>query len=412
LLRPPQPVVDRSSSPGSPSRLVVVALVVAVAAAGCDKDERGHPQPWVRSADCGFVDAQGKPVVLRGFNLIAPHSPTVWQTAVSLGANFVRIPVTWSDIEPRPPEGGHQWNLGLLEALDREVRYFREHRVHVLLDFHQFRWSSYFHDEGDGIPAWFYERLGYPPTSDGKQQAVAEWWTDPAAVDAYSGFVAMMVRRYRSFPNLVGYEVFNEPATGALGESHAATQAVLAWEARVRDVIRALDPVRTVFIQTRGGGDLGLKQADFSVFGSLENLAIDLHSYFSGEPGTGYSDDGEHWVPDWTGSHLHGQDPYAGTEANQEAMIGVALERTNELGVPLLVGEWGARNDDPNADVYQAQMLRIFARHGLSWARWDLSPNPNFGLLHPGGATERLVAQLREALAPRVRPAEGCAGEP
>jgi Cellulase (glycosyl hydrolase family 5) len=397
--------------------LVSWGLVAAVTAAftfgGCNGEDRAvqDPEPWVRSAECGFVDAAGMPVVLRGFNLIAPESPAVWKAADSLGANFVRIPVTWSEVEPAPPDGEHHWNLGLLKALDRELAYFRERRIYVLLDFHQFRWSAYFGEDAEGIPAWFYERQDNPPASGAKHQAIADWWHDPAAFAAYSEFVSMMVRRYRAFPNVLGYEVLNEPATGALGEDHAATQAVLAWQARVRDVISDLDPQRTVFIQTRGGGDLGLKNADFSAFGSLENVALDLHAYFSAEPGTGYSTDGERWIPDWEGAHLHGNRPYMGTEARQEAMIRVALDKAQELGVPLLVGEWGARNDDPNADVFQAQMLSIFARHGLSWARWDLGTNPTFGLLHPSPAARGLAAQLRAALATRVPPSSGCESE-
>jgi hypothetical protein len=365
-------------------------------------------EPWIRSDECGFVDRDGRPVVLRGFNLIAPRVPETWARAVALGANFVRLPIAWSKVEPNAPEGGHDWNEPLLAALDREMRYFRQKHVNVLLDFHQFRWSPYFDPEAEGIPAWFYEQREYPPTHSGKQHALADWWTDAEALRAYAEFVAMMVARYRSFPNLVGYELFNEPATGLLGDNHAATQAVLAWVARVREIVTALDPARTVFVQTRGGGDLGLKHADFGVFGSLENLALDLHSYFSAVDGTGYSADGERWVPNWRGAHLHHVPAYTGTEANQEALLRIALDKARALGIPLLVGEWGARNDDPNAGVYQGQMLRIFARQGLSWARWDLSRNSTFGLLYPNAAAQRLATQLEDALAKPVPASTAC----
>jgi aryl-phospho-beta-D-glucosidase BglC (GH1 family) len=395
-------------------------VAAAVLAAGCKgeltrppwSNGSDHPEPWVKSGDCGFVDERGSSVVLRGVNLIAPRSPKIWPTAVALGVNFVRIPILWSDIEPRAPSAGrHRWDKSLLAALEREVRYFRRHEVHVLLDFQQFRWSPYFHSEAEGIPAWFYEQRDYPRDSSGIQAAMADWWTDEEALAAYSEFVSAVVRRFRSYENVIGYEVFNEPPTGHLGENHAATQTVLAWQARVRETIAALDPVRTVFVQVRGGGDLGLKHADFGVFGSLENLAVDIHAYFSAESGTGYSADGERWVPDWSGAHLFDSPAYMGTEEAQEALLRVALEKTRALGVPLLVGEWGARNDDPNADVYQAQMLRIFDRHGLSWARWDLSTNPNLGLLYPGPSSE-LIAQLRRALKKPVRTTPTCADLP
>lgn len=400
--RPLRAAARSSLTPG------FLALVLICTLTGACSTREVSP-PWVTSADCGFVDAQGRPVVLRGFNLIAPHAPGVWAAAVRLGSNFVRIPVAWSEIEPRAPREGHRWNERLLRALDREIGYFRSHRVSVLLDFHQFRWSSYFDREGEGIPAWFYEERDYPRSSAGKDQAVGDWWTDEDGLRAYSDFARMMALRYSSHPNVIGYEVFNEPATGRLGDTHAATQAVLTWEARVRDAIRAVDPVRTVFVQIRGGGDLGLKQADFAVFGSLDNLAVDVHSYFNAEAGTGYSQDGERWIPDWAGAHLHDSLAYAGSEARQESLLLVTLARTRELGLPLLVGEWGVLSEDPRGEVYQRQMLRIFARTGLSWARWDLGTNPAFGLLGSDAGARKLAVQLRDALGtPVSSPSAAC----
>jgi aryl-phospho-beta-D-glucosidase BglC (GH1 family) len=372
-----------------------VLLVCCLTASRC---ETRATQPWVTSSGCGFVDRDGRPVVLRGFDLIAPEAPSVWSTAVELGANFVRIPVAWSEIEPLPPTSAHHWNARLLKAIDREVAYFRRRGVSVLLDFHQFRWSPYFDSDADGIPAWFYEERGYPRSSAGKDEAIADWWTDQAGLRAYSSFAVMMATRYRSDPNVIGYELFNEPATGALGESHAATQAVLGWKARLREAIRAVDPLRTIFVQTRGGGDLGLKNADFSVFGSLDNLAVDFHSYFNAEPDTGYSADGERWVPDWEGAHLHSSVTYSGTEEKQAEFLEIPLAKTHELGVPLLVGEWGVPNDTDGGPVYQRQMLRLLRRAGVSWARWDLGTVSSFGLLAESGNSEQLLAQLRAAL--------------
>jgi aryl-phospho-beta-D-glucosidase BglC (GH1 family) len=372
-----------------------VLLVCCLAAARC---ETKATQPWITSSDCGFTDRDGRPVVLRGFDLIASQAPGVWSEAVELGANFVRIPVSWSEVEPVSPTSGHHWNTRLLGAIDREVAYFRRHGVSVLLDFHQFRWSPYFDPAADGIPAWFYEARDYPRSSTGKDQAIADWWTDQAGLRAYTSFAVMMAARYRSYPNVIGYELFNEPATGALGENHAATQAVLSWEARLREAIRDVDPLRTIFVQTRGGGDLGLADADFGVFGSLENLAIDFHSYFNGEPGTGYSADGEQWVPDWEGTHIHSSVTYAGAEEKQAEFLEVPVAKARELGVPLLVGEWGVPNDAIGGTVYQRQMLRLFSRTGVSWARWDLGTVSGFGLLARSGNAEQLLGQLRSSL--------------
>ncbi len=38
---------------------------------------------------------------------------------------------------------------------------------------------------------------------------------------------------------------------------------------------------------------------------------------------------------------------------------------------PVIVGEWEVPAADPQGTVYQAQMLKLFAQYGLSWARWQ-----------------------------------------
>jgi len=141
-----------------------------------------------------------------------------------------------------------------------------------------------------------------------------------------------------------------------------------------------------------------LMAADFGVFGSLENLAVDFHSYFNGDAATGYSADGERWVPDWEGTHLHSSSAYTGTEEKQAEFLDVALAKTRELGVPLLVGEWGVPNNTLDGTDYQRQMLKLFGRTGVSWARWDLGTISGFGLLAANGNAAQLLEQLRSEL--------------
>jgi len=103
-------------------------------------------------------------------------------------------------------------------------------------------------------------------------------------------------------------------------------------------------------------------------------------------------------VPDWEGAHLHSSVTYSGTEEKQAEFLEIPLAKTSELGVPLLVGEWGVPNDTESGPVYQRQMLRLLKRAGVSWARWDLGTVSSFGLLAESGNSEQLLAQLRAAL--------------
>src|SRR4051812_10622606 len=217
----------RRATLGAVGRMLVtaVALVLALVAAGAEsggaalagKKPKPKPRtvpvvaPWVRQQGTGFVDQKGAPVLLRGVNARS-LDPVEYQQAVALHANFVRLPVYWSRIEPNAPTGTrHFYSPSELAQIDAEVKYLRAHHVNVLIDFHQYYWSPYFAARPGiaplGLPAWLYQNGKYPPTAPGRFQAIADFYSDPALDKAYAGFVTMMVKRYSQSPNVVGYEI-------------------------------------------------------------------------------------------------------------------------------------------------------------------------------------------------------------
>jgi Cellulase (glycosyl hydrolase family 5) len=356
--------------------------------------------PWVHASGTGFADATGARVYLRGFDAIGYPAK-----AAALGANFVRMPVYWSDIEPAPPvDGRHSWDEAALAAIDDRVQAFAAQGINVLLDFHQSGWSSYFTAltvNAQGIPSWFYSSgfFPFPATQRGLGQARADFFTNPATIPYYQAFVDLLVRRYRSYPNVVGYELFNEPPSGALGQNHAATQALIEWQGAMLRFVRSLDAERTVFLFVRAGGDLGFLNADLGPLGSLANVAIDLHDYFVGlDAPYGYSADTETWYPSDAATHVQFENAYAGTYANQLRLIDRVLARTNAWNVPLLVGEWGARADDPGLLRYQQDMLGVFRARRLSWARWMLTNNSALGILDADGSYSAAALQIQADL--------------
>jgi hypothetical protein len=347
--------------------------------------------PLVRSQGTQFVDASGAPVVLRGVDVKAGVRTS---RVAELGANFARIYVSWAAAEPRRGV----FNEAYLRALDGQISYYGRQHIQVLLDVHQCGWSSYF--GGQGIPAWYYED-GRFPAATGLSDARRAWWSTEAARSkaAYRPFLEMMAARYGAHANVIGYEIMNEPiAPFARNEYHEATQLVLAWQAAMRWAIRAVDPSRTVFVMTRTGGDLGLKGADFSVFGrSLEGLAIDFHDYYNGAYDDGLTPDGETWSPSYEATHNQYSTAYRGTLVNQEQHLLVPLTKARELNVPLIVGEWGVRNDDVGAMVYQRQMLFLFRKYHLSWARWNMGRSV-LGLLQTDGTFTPSALQIQAEL--------------
>jgi len=360
--------------------------------------------PWVHVQGVAFTDQNGLPVILRGVNQQGGAGVQSNGMAQSLGSNFVRILAPWSTVEDTAPVGGlHTWNEEYLQRLDEQVTWYQDHGVNVLIDFHQYKWSPYFGTGSTGVPGWFYNdvRPGlYPKTDEGMKEAMSDWWTDAVGRQDYLAFARMMVNRYGSHPNVVGYEVFNEPMVGNLGENHASTQAVISWEAPIVNWIRLHDPERAVFFMLRGGGDNGLLNADFAKFGPVTNLVLDLHDYYNGLYGSGFTPDQEGWVPSWDATHNQNFLDYHGTEQALVENLASAVKRTRALGIPLVVGEWGAQTADSGVLDFQHHLLSVMARYGLSWARWNLGQGADpFTLLTRTKAFNSVGADLAVALA-------------
>ncbi len=360
--------------------------------------------PWVHVQGVGFTDQNGLPIVLRGVNQQGGAGVQSNGMALTLGSNFVRILAPWSTVEDTAPVGGvHTWNQTYLQRLDDQVSWYEAHGVNVLIDFHQYKWSPYFGTGETGIPGWFYNdvRPGlYPRTGEGVKQAMGDWWTDAAGRQDYLAFVRMMVSRYGSHANVVGYEVLNEPMVGNLGETHASTQAVISWEAPIVNAIRLRDPERAVFFMLRGGGDNGLENADFARFGPMTNLVLDLHDYYNGLYGSGFTPDQEGWAPSWDATHNQNFLDYHGSEDALAANLESAVNRTRRLGIPLVVGEWGAQTADTGVIEFQHHLLSVMTRYGLSWARWNLGQGSDpFTLLTRTKSFNPVGADLAVALA-------------
>jgi aryl-phospho-beta-D-glucosidase BglC (GH1 family) len=381
-------------------------LVAAVPGLATGKSNRRSGStvvaPWVQASGTGFFDQSGNPVYLRGFNA---NSSMGWKKAAVLGANFVRIPVYWSDLEPNAPVGGvHTWVATQLAALDAEVQLLQSQNINVLIDFHQTGWSPYFTQitkDARGMPAWLYGP-GYfpqPMTQDGLGMAKKDFATNPAILPYYQAYVQMLVKRYSSYPNVVGYELYNEPQPGKLKQTHTGTQALIAFQAQLLQFVRSLDPQRTVFVSVRQGGNLGFLNADLSAWGSLANVAIDLHDYFNGRDAPyGYSADTETWYPNHDAVMTQFEVAYVGTEANQLRLIDQVLAKTNQWGVPLLVGEWGARVDDPGLLEYQRQMLNVFRLRKLNWTRWALTSHGALRILNSDYTLSPAALQIQQDL--------------
>jgi hypothetical protein len=202
-------------------------------------------------------DAQGRTVILRGYNVkasglfdVTPDDgepdretiPLLDDTDFGLmqkaGVNVLRLPVNWSAFEPQRG----QYQSSYLDAIAAFLDRVRPYGFYVLLDFHEDGWSKDLCE--DGAPAW--ATIVTDWTEGG---ASGDCHVSNAALSAHSSFfdkntndlqgafIAMYQQFAARFVNedlVMGYEIFNEPI--------ASDEVVDAFSIKAAQAIRQVDP--------------------------------------------------------------------------------------------------------------------------------------------------------------------------
>ena len=267
----------------------------------------------------------------------------------SWGFNVVRLPISWSNLEPLPPTVGpagtpiRHYNDRYLAGIDEIIRRFGERGVAVVLSMHQWGWSPAFKlprgkdgriVHGNGLPWWLYKedqdvaaaRRDFLSNRGNIQDGLVSVWR----------FVA---QRYAADPTVVAADMFNEPdATdyrrGRVGETILLDNLYK----KVGAAIRAVNPhVLLIFEQGRG--------AKVSAPPPFPNVVYSFHLY------------PKNWDPEglhWTRKHVN---------------------RARSWNVPVWMGEFqriGRADlpDDPGGFRQTERMLDFYKKNRIGWAYW------------------------------------------
>lgn len=314
------------------------------------------------------------------------------------GFNCLRLGFTWAGIEPEPG----RIDEGYLSKIDQLVNLAAQNGLFIFLDMHQDLYSTLY---SDGAPAWATLTGGAEHihlggvwsdayfTSPAVQAALDNFWGNAPAPDGtglqehYAACWQALARRYTHEPAVIGYDLMNEPFPGsaalpsqmmlfargaellaqidpsqacapeelaaqwldpvrrcqilALLEDPRQFAAVIdvtqpiyaAFESeqlmpfyrRVADAIRAVDPGRALFLETSMGSNMGVYSGVQALRGADgELLAPQV-----------YAAHGYDLVVDTPG--LAGA-----SSARVELIFRRHGETARRLGLPMLVGEWGA----------------------------------------------------------------------
>ncbi len=398
--------------------LAAALLTLLTGAAEAAQGAYGRAGRWI-------TDDQGRVTVMTGWNVInkvAPYTPEAAgfdaedaRYLRSQGFNTVRLGVMWKAIEPQPGE----YDEAYLDSIERTYDLLTANGIAVLLNMHQDMYNERF--QGAGFPDWTVlgdarwlprTHLGFPNNyafSYALQRAYDHFWNNERAADgrrlwdAYAEAWARVAARFAGKPQLLGYNLMNEPFAGTAaypcfkkmqGCPRFDRHRLTVFHRRVIAAIRGIDPAGIVWYSpmvtfnfgiTTSHGDTGDDRAGFAFNtycqNTRDNIAMGLLTYY----------------------HL-------GRSCGRLAdlILDHAGAQAARYDDAVLMTEWAG--PDPlsvlKADVESAE------RHMLSWQQWAYwnhdggGPRPKDGLIFdqqqpPTGAN---VKQDRLFYSARVRP--------
>ena len=393
-----------------------------------------------------LVDETGRERIFNGLNMVfkgGDHTssdpdriyPKGWdepliQKLSAKGINVVRLGLVWESIEPQPGV----YNEAYLDFYANLMDLFAKYDIYCFLDMHQDLYGSYeLPWGGDGAPKWAYLSNGKAPR---KPKFVwAEGYFFPGAChtafdnfwnnarvggkglqDYFCDMWAHVAERFKDKPNLLGFDIFNEPFPGSAGGKafRLLIQGVARTVLTHKNVKRGELLSQALHAETRG--DLINVLNDADVYRSITRKAapivkeFDIQYYypFLRKVSTAIrhvTDRGIIFMENCYYSNLgipcstprlvykngekeqnlafapHGYDLMVDTPAYSNASnervdyIFDEHERTQaRLDVPVLVGEWGGfYTDDGSNYTHLIHLLNKFDHNAWSQTYWCLT---------------------------------------
>lgn len=224
------------------------------------------PSAWsatFRVDQNGFLDAQGRRMLLRGFNVagnakVPPFRHDLkdrdYERLRGWGVNVIRLLWIWEAFEPH--QGKYQTEY--LEYVRQQIKMAKNQDIQVIVDIHQDGFSRYLIGGcGDGFPKWVIPnelRSETPHNAERCQSWGARMAFDLKMHRAWQAFYAnhhdvrdrflemlgKLGKELKNEPNLLGYDLLNEP----WGTTHELKSL---WEDSAK-TLRAHDPTALIFV--------------------------------------------------------------------------------------------------------------------------------------------------------------------
>ncbi len=399
-----------------------------------------------------FVDGFGRQVIFNGINLgnknpaqnyIGEYdNPEIFKNFKKWGFNVIRLGIIWAGLEPEPGK----YNEDYFKAVDRQIALAEQNGLFVFLDMHQDLYSVLY---SDGAPEWATLHEDKPHVkgtiwsdayliSPAVQTAWDNFWNNAKAEDGiglqdhYAALWRLIAEHYKNNHVVIGYDLMNEPFVGSeaqlympalfqafsevikqegkdlsikeIGqmwldeESRYKALSLIATREKYEKVIRSVYRINSKF-------EKGLLQNFYQkvadsirTVDSTKFLFLD-HSYFCnmGVPTALEPVKLKNGKPDPKVVYAaHAYDLLVDTRYLSKSgderldLIFETIDKSaNRMGVPVLIGEWGALGKDGEGKARLAEEhLKTFEKYLFSNTYWaydkQLSGRKYFkALLHP-----------------------------
>ncbi|MFJ6382308.1 cellulase family glycosylhydrolase [Kitasatospora sp. NPDC092039] len=360
--------------------LLLAATATLTAAPAAPASAHGGPPDrfptgTVTAADgrTALTDAQGRRLRLRGFNLdkYAEAAPADLDAVAAQGFTLVRLPVSWTRLEPERGRLDPTELRRLQRLLDRADRL----GLLVLVDFHQDVYGPKFGGGTNGIPVWATRDDGLPFTPDpddwfagyfqpAVQAAFQHLYDDPDLRAWQADFYTRLARELRGHRSLLGYDLFNEPFGPVDGDP--SDPAVLAAASAALEEGRLPDMYRRLIAAVREADSRSWLFVEPTV---LVGQGVPTHLPGLADPRPGSPRLG--YAPHFYDTAVEGGadwDPAGGfVERYTAAVTGYPAAHR----LPVLVGEWGPPDSRTpgNTELVRRQ---VAAMDGFAegWTMW------------------------------------------
>lgn len=387
------------------ARLRPLALASAVLGAAL-----GQPLLGCDAPHQAFVrDDRGRALVLHGLNVSssakgptwhsgapsAPDDGLPWITEADAhrisrdwGFNVARYLIFWQHVEPQPGV----YDDAYLDQVAERLRWLDDAGVHVILDMHQDVYGK--RDTGgraigfNGAPQWATITDGQPFHFDASSwafnyfqaavlRAFDHFWdhdrgAHPELQDRYAAMWRHVALRFRDTPNVLGYDLMNEPFPGSsfgfdvpgplpirLGDP--AKQAL--WEAnqladfyrRVLGAIRTVDEDGWIFVEPSA---IGANEGSPAHLPKLDDPR-------PGEPRIAYFPHYYSLLMSISGSYDRAVDTSIADWAETRRA------EAKRMGAPLLIGEWGAGAEFSNHLANLEDTVAMADEVTSGWTYWS-----------------------------------------